>query len=550
MRRPMERWMRGWRRGGRSVFLAAAIGPWIVACGGGEAPGTAADATVAEADRRGGTLALCTTTAVESLDPFVSPDQGAVDLAALLFTPLFRYGPEGTVEPHLARSASWDAARRRLTLELRDDVRWHDGAPVTADDVAWTLERAADVAYGYWNAPDFASMRAAAAEGPTTVTVAFEAPFTAGLEPFVGLTVLPRHLLGDVAADAFVRHAFHRAPVGSGPYRFEERRPDGSVRLVRADSFPPELGAAYLDAVVVRVVPEVTTMAAELASGTLDACVTTASAAERLASREGVTVIGLEPPGMQILALNTATAPLDDERVRRAVSAALDRAEIAAVVSPIARASGSALPAVSPWHRSVHRQPDADPEHAAAALDSAGWRSPGEEGPRTDAAGEPLRLTLTAPPPMADVLTVMQAQLARVGFDVSIELLEWAAFVGRIQDPERRPDAMVLGLQPERLLRPDFRSFLHSDGPANLAGFSDAAVDDLLARADATTRPDSLERIYTELQRVVAERIPLVFTIEVPRVLAIGPRVRGASAELAGPLASAASWWIPPSERR
>lgn len=540
-------------RGRGSAVRSLLLGGCLVlaaGCGGGEKASAPADSAVAEANRSGGIATVCTSTAVEGLDPFVSPDQGAVDLGALLFTPLFRYGPEGEIQGVLARSAAWEDGGRRLRLEIRDDVLWHDGRPVTADDVAWTARRASDVAYGYWNAPDFASLVDARAEGPTSVILTFEAPFTAGLEPFVGLTVLPRHLLEGIAAEDFVRHAYHRAPVGSGPYRFDRRQPDGTLRFVRAGRYPAELGPAYLDGVAVRVVPELTTMAAELSSGTVDACVTTAGSAARLRSTRGVEAIPLEPAGVQILALDGTAAPLDDPRVRRAVSAALDRTEIAAVVSPLARASASALPSASPWRRDDLLQPDADPARARAALDSAGWRAAEGGSARRSGAGEPLRLTLTAPPPMEDVLTVMQAQLSRVGFDVSLELLEWATFVGRIQDPDRRPQAMVLGLQPERVLRPDLASFLRSDGPANLSGFSDAGVDELLARADRTTDADSLGAIYEELQRVVAEEVPLVFTIEIPRVLAVGPRVRDVHPGLGSPLAAVASWWIPPAERR
>lgn len=520
------------------------------ACGDAPAADRAATEEVPPADPRGGTLVLCTTTAIESLDPFVSPDQGAVDLGALLFTPLVRYGADGEIEPVLARSWNWEEGRRRLVLALRRDVRWHDGRPVAPEDVAWTLERAADPTFGYWNASDFVPMRGVEARDSATVVLTFEAPFTAGLEPFVGLPVLPRHLLEDVAADAFARHAYHRAPVGSGPYRYDGRLQDGSHRFVRADSFPADLAPAYLDAIVVRVVPELTTMAAELASGAIDACVATASSAARLRSTRGVDVQPLAPAGMQILALNHAAAPLDDPRVRRAVSAALDRAEIAGVVSPLASASASPLPSASRWRNPTLHQPDADPAWARAALDSAGWTLPEGESVRRDADGAVLRLRLTAPPPMEDVLTVMQAQLARVGFAVDLELLEWATFVGRIQDPSLRPDAMVLGLQPERLIRPDVRSFLHSTGPANLSGFADPEVDALLERGERTTDPDSLGAIYEEVQRVVAREIPLVFTIEVPRVLAVGPRVRDVRAGVGGPLAGAASWWIAPGEGR
>ncbi len=520
----------------------------IIACGDGDR-GTAEDMSLAE--RAGGIAVACTAALPESLDPFVSPDLSAADLRLLLYTPLVLFDSAGGIRPYLAREWEWHDGQTRLVFRLRTDVRWHDGRPVTAGDVAWTVRAAGDSSYTYSSWADMNAVRDVVARDSATVEVTFDEPFVAGLEPFVQLPILPQHLVGQVRAAEFARAPYHREPVGSGPFRFAGRTTDGSLQFDRFPEFSEDLGAAFLDRLVLRAVPEPSAMMVELQTGGLDACVTGSSMAKQIGAAPELSAQGLAPVGVQVIQLSTAQAPFRDVRVRRAVSAALDRVQIAASISALARPARTFLPAASErWLDPTALQPDADSALAAALLDSAGWRTIGADGIRRNATGAPLRFTLAAPQPFENPLTVVQAQLRRLGVDARLEFMEGASYIGRIMNPSARPQAFALSLFPEKVSLPDPTGQLHSKGGSNLTGYANANVDSLIDRLSMVIPDEERRTIYHALQRRVAEDVHMVYTVYSSRVLALGPRLEGVRTDLNGPFASVGQWWIPPTKRR
>lgn len=532
-------------RGAAISCLVVLLAP---ACAPGEDDSTPEDRP--SEGRAGGTAVLCVPSQPESLNPLVTPDQRAADLAPLLFTPLVRYGRDGGIEPYLARDWSWEDGHRRLILQLRNDVRWHDGSPVRAEDVAWTLEIASRPEFGYPSASDFASLVEAVARDSTTVLVRFEEPYASGVEPFASVPILPRHLLADREPQEFGQADYHRAPVGSGPYRISRRRSDGSLVYERVADFPDELGARHLDRVVVRVIPETGAMLAELRTGGVDACVTVSGAAEQLQKLEQVELTPLRPAAQQIVALNSSRNPFGDVRVRRALSAALDRSAVAAITSPLSEPAPNPLPSSSPWFDSSLAQPDDRPALADSLLSVAGWREGSDEAPRRRPDGEELRFTIVATPQLEDALTAIQAQLRDVGVEAELRFMEPAAYFGSLRDPETRPDAMGLGYQISSLRRPDLYGHFHSEGALNISGYSSARFDSLLAVVASTTDSADLASAYRGIQRELTRDVPVLFTVSVPRVLAVGPRLSGVDPAPNTALASVAGWWIPPAERR
>ncbi|MBX6363008.1 MAG: peptide ABC transporter substrate-binding protein [Gemmatimonadetes bacterium] len=502
------------------------------------------------APERGGLAVVCSQAAPARLDPFITGDLLSADLRMLLYTPLVLYDSAGGLRPYLATDWVWSPDHRTLTLHIRRDVVWHDGVPVTARDVAWTLGRAADPEWNYWAQSDFASLESATAKDSATVEVRFTASYVAGVEPLTVLPILPEHLLGRLSARDFREAAYHRDPVGSGPFRVAERRPDGSVVFERFDRFPAALGSPRLDRIALRVTPEPATMLTELRTGAVDACVAGSALAKEASAAPGLRLIPLEPAGLQALPLNNRASPLDDARVRRALSAAIRRAAVAAVVSPLAKPARSFLPAVSPYRDSLARQPDDDTALAARLLREAGWADPGPDGLRHDAAGRPLRIRVVAPQPFQPALTVIQAQLRRVGVGLDLEFMEWASYLGMLRKPETRPQAMALSGYPDKVVEPDFYDNFATHGGNNFSSYSSPVVDSLLDRLRTAVRPEQRKALYVALQQRITEDAPVLYVVSAPRLEIVGPRLRGVSVDLNGPFASVTEWWIPTASRR
>jgi peptide/nickel transport system substrate-binding protein len=514
----------------------------LVGCGSdeGDAPASRGDGPGAA----GGTAVVCLGTRPESLNPFTSPDQLALDLVPVLYSSLVRYGDEGTFRPGLAREWAWSDDMRRLTLRLRDDLAWHDGQPVTPEDVAWTLRTAADPDFAYWQGEDLAEVDSVFVDGQGAVVLTLDRPDASLIESLVALPVLPRHLLQDRSPETFGQASYHREPVGSGPYRFGARAADGSVTLVRSEDYPADLGRGNLDRIVIRPVPDVTSQLIELRTGNVDACVTGARLAEQIADAATLRGLLTGPIGVQVLPLRVDRPPFDDARVRRAISAALDRTEIARLISPLAEPAGTFLPRSNPFRSADLLQPDDDPERAAALLDSAGWQLRGQDDIRTNAAGERLSFTFTGPQAYRELLTLIQEQLRRAGIDSRLRLLETATYFGMLDDPEQRPEAMALTFSPTKVYAYDPFSELHSDGFSNLAGYSDPRIDSLVEALSATADPDTQRGLYQALQREVAEDVPMIYTIYLPRLMIVGDRLQGVEVTPAGPFATVTEWWV------
>ncbi len=501
-----------------------------------------------DAEKRGGVAVVCYMSDFESLNPLVSPDQGSADLRLLLFTPLVLYGEAGEYQPLLATDWSWDNDQRLLVLHLRSDLTWHDGKPVTAEDVAWTLRIAADPEYTYLS-DDFADLQEVAVVDSTRIEVRFAKPFIAGLEAFVGLPILPSHLLADVPSAEFASAEYHRTPIGSGPFRVTDRAADGSIILERAAGYPADLGPPFLDRLVLRTIPEMASLVVELETGGVDLCVTTSSVADRV-KEDRLAVMPIEPAATQVVPLNTRVAPLDDPQVRRALSAALRRSDIAAAVSTVARPAQNPLPESSPWFSPELVQADDDSALAASLLEGAGWTLAGDV--RRDAQGEELRFVLVAPQPAEVPMVILQSQLRRVGVQVDLSFMEWASYVGLLQRPDDRPAAMALGFVPSRVFNSesDLYYTFHTGEFSNLGFYSVPEVDSLLERLMTPLPLEERAAIYEEVQRRVVEDVPILYTIHEPRLLVRGSRLHGVAVDLNGPFASVGNWWIEPERRR
>src|SRR5919109_1253823 len=187
-----------------------------------------------------------------------------------LFTPLVQYDKSLEVRPYLAES--WELqGDTGVVFHLRNDVRWHDGQPVTAHDVEFTFNlakspEAASPLLGPTFLPNVASARVI---DERTIAFRFTAPHAQALEDFWWAPV-PRHALQNVGAGELRNAPFNRQPVGSGPYRLQEWRANERLLFVRNPDFPQALGGpAAAERVVFRIIPEASTMLTELLTGSI-----------------------------------------------------------------------------------------------------------------------------------------------------------------------------------------------------------------------------------------------------------------------------------------
>jgi peptide/nickel transport system substrate-binding protein len=240
---------------------------------------------------------------------------------------LVRFDEDLQPEPYLAESWQFDDQGRQLTFRLRRDIRWHDGTPTTAQDVAFTYQRAKDPETGFPNPGYFAYYDGV--EVVDSFTVRFRIrPHAQILDTWRATPILPEHLLGDVPSPELAAHPYGSVcPVGNGPFRFVEHRENDRWTFAANPEFPEALGGRPLvDRYVFRIIPEQTTILAELLAGTVDLYFSVVpDHAGAIRSAPDVRLIRSRSRDYVFVGWNSRRAQLANPDVRRALTLATDR---------------------------------------------------------------------------------------------------------------------------------------------------------------------------------------------------------------------------------
>lgn len=362
-------------------------------------------------------------------------------------------GDSGFV-PELAEAWTWENPTT-VRFRLNPKAHWHDGQPVTAQDVAFTFDVYRDSVVNASARPLLEQIASVTAADSHTVVFRFRRSYPeAFFDAAYQMWILPRHVLDTVPHARLSSHPFGRKPIGSGPYRFVRWTTGESVELAGDSSY--FLGRPGLRRVIWRFIPDMPAGVTQLVAGEADAAsaLVTPELMERL---RGAPQLKLTPYsasvysyiGFNLRAPGRPGSPhalFSDRELRRAVTMAVDRdAVVRAVLGELGEVPSGPFP---PWlwiaSDSVRPLPF-DTAAARRSLDALGWR-PGGDGVRTR-NGRRLQFDLLVPASSAlrrRGAVIVQDQLKRVGISMQITELDFNAFIDRSQ--AGRFDAAFLSL--------------------------------------------------------------------------------------------------------
>ena len=338
----------------------------------------------------------------------------------LVFLPLMARNERGELEGRLARSWERSADYREWTYHLRTDVRWHDGTPVTAHDVEFTLK--------LLTRPEVGEVASRAIESiivvdDSTVTV------RGGLPDYQTWTVyLPRHLLEDEDPSHFWDWEFWKRPVGNGPYRFVRYAPR---TLMEFEANPDHYrGRPRIERVIVKLAAG--SPISELLSGQVDASTEVGLASVvKLARDERFQVYYSPSPRRIQIYWNVRRALFSDPSVRHALTLAIDRRALHRALSfPDDLPLTDGLYSLRQFQRRQLSEPLAhNPQRAAELLSAAGWRL-SEDGEIRARNGDEFHFTILVPAQalltqdLLGAAVFIQDQLRRVGVAAEVQALE------------------------------------------------------------------------------------------------------------------------------
>jgi peptide/nickel transport system substrate-binding protein len=353
-----------------------------------------------------------------TLDPHLQWDNDSYHVYRNIFDNLVTRDPSGRIVPQIAES--WTQVDdTTITFKIRSDVKFHDGSPLTAEDVVFSIRRIIDPALSSPQLSQFDQIASAEATSPTVVTVKTKAPYPALMAQLVKLSIVPKAVVERVGAQAF-----NLQPVGSGPYKLRTWQRGVAVTLDAVKDY--WRGRPPFDAATFRVTPDVATRIADLQTGRADVVRQLGpDEAVRIKSDAKLQILAAPTERIGYMFINALNGPTQDVRVRRAIAHAIDRKTlIEALLLGYGKEVDIVLTPANFGYVEGIGGNAYNPEKAKALLKEA------------NAVNAQLSF-LTSPAYDRRLVEALQQMLQDVGFKVDIQTMDQPTFLRRRQG---RPD--------------------------------------------------------------------------------------------------------------
>ncbi len=432
----------------------------------------------------------------DSLDPHQSSASITEQVMLNVFDGLVNPTPDGGVEPAIAESYSISPDGLTYTFRLREDVYFHNGEQVTVDDLTYTFERLRELS------SEFADVVEIDAPDRRTFVIKLGQP-NSSFEKFLYRAVIPA---------GYDDHA--NQPIGAGPYRFVEYIPQNRIVLERNERYYMPIGD--VDRIVVRIIGDADARLLALRSGEVDFTGVSTQRVDEVSDR--FDVIASQANSVFIFGMNNENEVLSDPRVRQAINYAINRDEIIDFVfnGYAVELVSSMSPAMAEFFdASLLGRYDTNLTRARQLLAEAGYPD-----------GFPVTLRISGHSEIyADAAQVLQQQLAQVGIDVTIEVIEWSMWLSDIYT-DRNFEATLIDFTGKLDPYPVLRRYI-SDYRRNFLNFDSVEYDQIMESALRSTDAGERVRLYKDAQRILTDQVPAAFLVDYQFTWAMNPRFSG-----------------------
>ncbi|MCR8656207.1 ABC transporter substrate-binding protein [Paenibacillus endoradicis] len=460
----------------------------------------------------GGELSYALATSPDTLDPHRSGLAVAVRVIRTIYDSLVVQLPDNTIKPWLATEWTLSEDGKSYTFKLRQDVTFHDGTPFNAEAVKYNFDRILD--------PETKAANAAALLRPyesSEVIDEFTIQLNLSSPSRAFLTNLSQALLGIVSPTAAKDYGdqFGKNPVGSGPFKFVSWEENADLKVKRNDDYKwaPELvsnkGAAYLDQITFKIVPEEATRIGSVQSGQILAAETIPP--QNIASFESdpngqlfkVNTVGLP----YTLFFNLNHEPWNELKARQAVQYAVDVESIVKTLylGTYDQAWSPLSPGILGYDKSLENGIKPDLDKANQLLDELGWLK-GTDGIR-EKDGKKLTLHYVDVTPNRekrnDIAVIIQQQLKAIGIEVEVEITkDYKTVIYTNHDYDLYGNSQV-NTDPNALY-----ALYHStapNAPLSLSKLNEPAIDKLLEQGLIEQDDVKREQIYKDIQNYIID---------------------------------------------
>jgi len=466
-------------------------------------------------ERRGGSLTYGSLVEPPALDPFHQGADARIRVTALIYQGLFYEGEEAAI-PLLARDFDISDDGLVYTFHLREGVQFHTGGTMTAEDVKYSYDYIRDPANGSPGAGDFNMIDEIRVIDDLTVEFVLTSP-NASLPMALGNkygAVVPA---GTFDAEG-ARAALNDTSVGTGPFRIREFQPNSFLELERFEDYW-QPGLPYLDEITYLFLPNAAALLVALQNNRVDvARLSRPQDAVQLEGLPNVTVQRWPSLGQMALDLDSDHGPLGDERVRQAISLAIDKDEILQA-------------AVGGYGTVIHTMVAGMQEAWGVAREDLEFQGPDREAARAlmAEAGHTGRVPLTLTTIigfdwMDPAAVTLREQLGEIGIDLDIRRVDLGVWIDNFRSRNMGFTFNEWGTQPDPNLL-FFRHFHQQPEGADFRNWRNAAASELLMRGQQESDPEARQQIYRDFQKEMARSVPTVMLFSSDHVTVVGNRV-------------------------
>lgn len=468
--------------------------------------------------------------------------------------------------PGLATSWEWNDDGTVLKMQLRDDIKWEDGAPVTAEDIAFTYEVVADPVvasprYGY-----IEHMKADARPkviDATHIEWHFTRPYDRDTQmAHTSVEAMPKHLMADADRATLRGHELGKAPKSYGPWRLALWEPEQRFILEPNPSFTgPDHWKPSLSRVIFRIIPEYSSRLIELEAGKIDLMeAVLVEDADRLReTHPEIEIVRRGWRSQDYIGWNLDNPLFKDVQVRKALAMATD---IDGMIERLltSKKTGEkyarkAVSTITPALCGVHND-DITPlshnvEQAKAMLAKAGWKDTNGDG-ILDKGGQKFSFTLmtnTGNKRRADISVLFQDQMKQLGIEVNLQQIEGNTMGDRLR--KRDYEAYLYGWSAALFVDPsDAWACETEETPRtfNFTNYCNPEVDKLIQQGLQTPDPREAAPIWREVQAKIYEDQPYLFLWWMDELVAIHERFDNYNINVLSNLHNLHEWSVPPEK--